>query len=184
MKRNFFKILIFLALPLVFSGCGNLGHHNYNDNKSIASENDSYKAVFSNLSPITNGSMHGEIKKIDGFMQILEASVSEDTETALHISITANSGKAKLVLVKPNSEIEILGEAISGKDNKHYEENVSVRCLSGINKIKLVGENYGGNFEISQPREILFQKNSTSKRENKEFSKNDNSSMFDENFPF
>ena len=74
-------------------------------------------------------------------------------------------------------------EVLTFEYDEILSENHNV-LISGINKIKLVGENYGGNFEISQPKEILFQKISRSKRENKEFGKNDNSSMFDENFPF
>ena len=156
MKRKIFKLLILIALPFVFTGCASSNKYDYSDNKVIASEDDKYNTVSYSVSPMTNGSIHGEIKKFDGTRKILESKVSEETETALHISFIASSGKAKLVLVKPNLEVEVIKEVVAEKDNQNYEGDISVLCAAGNNKIKLVGENYGGSFEISQPKEILF----------------------------
>ena len=171
MKYKILKILFFIALPLIFSGCSqnNLNDNYYNDNKLIAEKNN-HGIMSSSTSPLENGKTHSEIPKLDGFIEILEANVNKDTETTLHIKLTVNSGKAKLVLVKPNSEIETLAEAISEKDSKQVESDVSVRCISGANKIKMVGKNYSGNIEIYQPNEVIF--------------KNITDSMSGKNFPF
>lgn len=177
----------------MLSGCGNnysnnksvANQYDYNDDKLIASETSSYNVINSSIKPLTDGKICGEIGKLYGADEILAANVSNDIESTLQIKFTATSGKGKLVLVKPNSEVEVLAEVISEKENNQFEGNVSVKCVSGANKIKIVGENYSGNFEIYQPDEILF-KNNINKIKNKykKSSENGNGDMFKENFPF
>lgn len=142
-----------VAIPLMLSGCGKSG---YNDSNAIVSKDSGGSNKFSSVSPLGNGKHYGKIGELNGFWTILEANVSRDIETVLHITFTSNSGKGKLVLVKPNSEVEVLAEVISGQDKEHFEGDVSVKCISGLNKIKLVGENYGGDFEIYQPNGVIF----------------------------
>lgn len=184
MKNKFLKILVFIVPALMLSGCGilnqNQNRYSYNDNKIIANEADRGSAVSLIGSPIKNGKKYSKVKKIDGVFKILEANINKDTNVTLHINMVADSGKGKLVLVKPNSEVEILAEVISGKESNHFEGNVSIKCDPGNNKIKIVGENYGGNFEIQQPNEVIF--NDTDEIKDKIDDNMNN--MFDENFPF
>ena len=183
MKNKFLKLLIFISLPLIFSGCGNLiNQSTYNDNKIIANESDHGSAVSLSGSPMENGKKYFKAKKIDGVWKILEANINTDTNITLHIKMTADSGKGKLVLVKPNSEVELLAEVIS-EENKNFEDDVTVTCAPGSNKIKIVGENYGGNFEIYQPNDILF-KSKTDAKLIKDKNNDNMDNMFDENFPF
>lgn len=119
---------------------------------------------------------------LEGCKDILEANIQQDIETTLHIQLNANSGKGKLVLVKPNSEVEILVEVTS--ENNHFEGDVSAKCISGTNKIKIVGENYSGNLEIYQPKEVVFYNIEKVKNKDKKSNENDNDDMFGENFPF
>ena len=172
MESKFLKVLAFTSLLLMFSGCGIWNQYDYNDNKLIASENSHHNIKNSSVSPLKNGKVNGKIGELNGAYEILTANVSKDTENTLQIKLTASSGKGKLVLVKPNSKVEVLAEAIK-EENNYFEDNVTVKCISGINKIKIVGENYGGTFEIYQPNRILFDN----------ISKSD-SKMFSENFPF
>ncbi|MDO4199485.1 MAG: hypothetical protein Q4D57_01815 [Clostridia bacterium] len=153
MENKFFKILALVVIPLMLSGCRKSG---YNDNNSIVSKDSSGSNKFSSVSPLESGKHYGKIGKLDGFWSVLEANVGKDTEAVLHIKFTSNSGKGKLVLVKPNSEVEVLAEVISGQDKEHFEGDVSAKCISGVNKIKIVGENYGGSFEIYQPNGVIF----------------------------
>lgn len=155
MKSKFLEIFALIAIPLMFAGCSS---NNYNDNKFIANEDARGTLKFStmNLQPSEDCRQHGEIGKLDGIRRVAQANIDKDQEVALHISFAANLGKGKLVLVKPNSEVEVLAEVISGQDKEHFEGDVSVKCISGLNKIKLVGENYGGDFEIYQPNGVIF----------------------------
>ena len=179
--RLFLKVLAFTLLPLMFSGCRNSTQYDYNDNKIIASENN-YSAKSISISPLTNGKINGEIGKLEGCKNILEANIQQDTEVTLHIQFTANSGKGKLVLVKPNSEVEILEEVTS--ENNYFEGDVSAKCISGTNKIKIVGGNYSGNFEIYQPKEVVFDNIKKVKNKDRKSNRNNNDDMFGENFPF
>lgn len=179
--KLFLKVLAFALLPLIFSGCRNSTQYDYNDNKIIASENN-YSAKSISISPLTNGKINGEIGKLEGCKNILEANIQQDTEVTLHIQFTANSGKGKLVLVKPNSEVEILEEVTS--ENNYFEGDVSAKCISGTNKIKIVGENYSGNIEIYQPKEVVFYNIEKVKNKDKKSNGNDNDDMFGDNFPF
>ena len=183
MKNEFLKILAFIFIPLMLSGCSLLGRSKYNDDKLIASQDNGGSNKFSSVSPLENGNHYGKIGELDGFWQILEANVSNDKETVLHINFTAHSGKGKLVLVKANSEIETLAEVMSKQGRENFEGDVVVKCISGTNKIKIVGENYGGNFEICQPNGVVF--NNTSKYKNAYGAEVQNSgNMLDKDFPF
>lgn len=187
MKNKFLKILASIMFPLMLSGCMNLNHNSskyddYNDNKSIANNNNHYNTMYWNGVPPKNV----KVGKFDGHCEILEANLDKDIETVLHIRITATQGKGKIVLVKPNSEVEILAEAIS-EENKNFEGDISIKCTPGNNKIKIVGKNYGGNFEIQQPNEIMFNNITTENKIEAEIEDkiNDNmDDMFGENFPF
>lgn len=167
MKSKFFKILALAAIPLMFAGCSS---NNYNDNNFIANEDARGTLKFStmNLQPSEDCRQHGKIGELDGIRKVAQANIDKDQEVALHISFAANSGKGKLVLVKPNSEVEVLAEVTSEKGSEHFEGNVVVKCIPGVNKIKIVGENYGGDFEIYQPNGVIFK----------------SVNMLGENFPF
>lgn len=156
MKSNFFKIIALAAIPLMFAGCS---RNNYNDNNFIENEDAKGTLKFStmNLQPSEDCRQHGEIGELDGIRKVAQANIDKDQEVALHISFAANSGKGKLVLVRPNSEVEVLAEVTAEQDKEHFEGDVSAKCISGLNKIKLVGENYGGNFEIYQPSGVVFE---------------------------
>lgn len=163
--------MLLTLILFIFSGCKTKSNFNYNDNKSIATDDGHYNAQLSSVSHLDDNRVKGEFGQFNGFEKVLECNVYKETEATLHISITANAGKGKLVLVKPNSEVEVLKEAIYGK-NDTTEGDITVHCITGINQIKIVGENYKGNFEISQKEKVLFTRG------------NEEDSMFGENFPF
>ena len=192
MKHRILKILILALLPIMLSGCSNNYNNNqsmenrydYNDNKLIASEGSYCNVVNSSIKPLINGKICGEIGALYGVDEILAANVDKNTESKLQIKLTANSGKGKLVLVKPDSEVEILAETVFGEEHNQFEGNISVKCIPGVNTIKVVGENYSGNFEIYQPNEVLFNNITDIKNNYKKSSKNGGNDMLGENFPF
>lgn len=96
-----------------------------------------------------------EIGHLEGFFEVASANLQENCQTKIHFDIKLNSGKAKLALIKPNGSAQILKEIISS-GNKDYSEDLLVNCTPGINKIKIVGENFSGSFEISQPENKTF----------------------------
>ena len=160
--KPFFAIAILFTIQLIFSINNNSKiKNNYNNDKLITNEDAHYNAQSISISPIVDNSITGNIGKLDGIYQISEANINKNTETAIHILINANQGKAKIVLVKPNSEVEILKEVIAKKENSSYNGSICIHCASGVNKIKLVGENYRGNFKISQPNGIIFKTKNT-----------------------
>lgn len=59
------------------------------------------------------------------------------------------------MVVKPNLGVEILKEVITDKDNS-YDGNITFHCDVGSAKIKIVEDNYGGEFKLSQSKGSLF----------------------------
>ena len=177
MTKKFNKIKI-CSIPLfimlfALAGCS-YKNKNYTDNHSTddhsIANNDSFSCQNSNFNVSDDGkSFFAEIGNLDGHFELAKTDVQNDCDVEIYFSGNIKSGKAKLVLVKPDASVEILKE-MSTDENNSYEENLRVSCDTGINKIKIVGENYSGSFEITQNNNRLF--NYTI----------DN--MFDESFPF
>ena len=67
---------------------------------------------------------------------------------------------------------DILKEIIAKKKDQNFDISLSINFTEGINKIKIVGDNFSGNFKIIQNEKIKF-------KLAKDF-KND----FGDNFPF
>lgn len=158
MKKYPHSILIFL--PIFFfmffaiTRCLH-NHKDYNNDYKIAGlDNYSCKNRNMNLSG-NEKSVFYEIGHLEGFFEVASANLQKNCQAKIHFDIKLNSGKAKLVLIKPNGSVQILKEIISS-GNKGYSEDLLVSCTPGINKIKIVGENFSGSFEISQPENKIF----------------------------
>ena len=155
-------LLLCFAMMFMLVGCSNeseedySGNYNYSDDSSIAGDNN-----FSSQNSTTNWSddgktFFGKMGKFNGSMELAHADVQSNCNVEICFSGNISKGKAKLVLVKPDLSVETLKEIDSNKDSS-YKENLYVACDIGTNKIKFVGENYKGNFEVSQVNERVFE---------------------------
>lgn len=142
-------ILCFAAL-LVLAGCSFFREENNINN----TDKFSYQDLNVNLSE-DGKSFFCEVKDLLGYFEIAETNVQNNCNLEIQFSSEVNSGKAKLILTKPDNSTETLKEIDSNK-NGSCSENLYINCVSGVNKIKLVGENCTGNFEISQNNEKVF----------------------------
>lgn len=156
-KKVYYKMDFLLMCFLIFftiTGCS-LNHKNYYSDYDIVN-NDSYSCQNCNINFSDDGrSIFCKIGSLEGHFEIANADLSNNCSVKIRFEGNIESGKAKLVLVKPDESVEILKEIIS-TENKIYSSDLLVACSSGINKIKFVGENYRGSFEISQSGNNLF----------------------------
>ncbi len=158
------KVCLLLCLVMMFMlvGCSNeskvdySGHYNYSDNSSIAGENN-FSSQNSTINYSDDGkTLFGKMGRLNGSMELAHADIQSNCSVEISFSGRISEGKAKLVLVKPDLSVETLKEIEAGKDNS-YKDSLSVSCDTGVNKIKFVGENYKGNFEVSQIGEKVFE---------------------------
>lgn len=162
-------ICLLLSFVMLFTlfGCSN-NESVYDDNSKIA-----FQDNFSVISQINNisddkRSFSSHISHLNGCFEVAEADIKGKCDVEICFSGDIKSGKAKIVLVKPDNKVEILKEVVAGQDNS-YSYNLNVSCDVGLNKVKFVGKNYIGNFELSPKNEKVFDYIG---------------SQFDKNFPF
>lgn len=161
MKKNFLLWTMMFSIVFLFSGCGFPKGGNsqnkinyYNDDKAISTSEEAGNKYVSSRKMDNNKNIIYKADRVDGFAMLGEASVQSDTETTIHFSITANVGKAKLVLVRPDSKVEVLKEVIADKGGS-YDGDVTFSCPKGVCKLKIVGDNYSGDCKISQTNVIF-----------------------------
>ena len=146
-----FTYVLFLSVAL--TGCV---FNNYNNDPSIAtSENGScinWRGSFENGNKVYTV----QVGELTGVRQLAVAAVDEPCDTEINFSVNVKNGKAKLVLVDPNLSVTVLKE-VTSQGESAYNDNISVRCLKGRNLLKVVGENYTGDFKITQEDPVLFQ---------------------------
>ena len=63
--------------------------------------------------------------------------------------------KLKIVLINSKAKCETLKEVDSSLES-HFDGNLSINCLSGVNKIKIVGYDCKGIVNLSQNEEMIF----------------------------
>ena len=187
LHRKFIVGAVILAtLPFVLTGChiGSFLTGVYYNDQEIAST-DKYNCQMSSRNIEDDGKSYvANFGRLDGAQQIAVADVETDCDGEINFSINANSGKAKLVLVDPNSNVEVLKE-VSVQNERSYSGNISVHCSKGRNVIKLVAENFGGDFKISQ-QGMLFKYGDDVNAfvEGMDEMHRNLENVFDENFPF
>ena len=162
--------LFFVMLSMLF-GCS-MGHDDnenvYNDDSKIALQNNFSTKNQHNKISDDEKSFSSDIWHLNGCFEVAEADIKDKCDVEMCFSGEIKEGKAKVVLVKPNNEVEILKEVVAGQDNS-YSCSLNVSCDVGLNKIKFVGKNYRGDFELFQKNEKVFDYIG---------------SLFDKNFPF
>ncbi len=97
-----------------------LGANAYNNEKSIASDVNSY-----NLNNVTQtsdgGTFSAQVGNMEGMETIWNYDAENETSTELSYDITLYSGKLKLALISPDKEVTTLVELDSEKDTASPE---------------------------------------------------------------
>ena len=180
-----FSILATFLFLLTGCALNNIYNGYYNDNVRIASDEDSCNCSNWSGNVQDDGKSYVvQIGNLDGIRRLANAEVESDCETEIHFSIKANSGKAKLVLIEPNANVKVLKE-VNAQSKQSYDGNIKVHCRKGLNVIKIVGENFGGNFKISQ-QNMLFKYSNGWEEFNEAMGQmhDELNNMFNEEFPF
>jgi aspartokinase len=165
-------LLIVLVLILVIINYKNnyYRYKDYENNKKIFSSECHRANISTNIDSENNITCN--IGKLGGIVEVAQTYVENATKTTVNMYISANSGRAKIILIRSEGSIDILKEIIAKKKDQNFDISLSINFTEGINKIKIVGDNFSGNFKIIQNEKIKF-------KLAKDF-KND----FGDNFPF
>lgn len=133
-----------IVSSIIISGCGlNYMSYLYSNNKKISSDNS-----FSANNTKQTLDEHGYVGKLEfeGVDTIWSYNTETDTEVEISYLLSVTKGKAKLVLIKPDGEVEIIFE--SKDNNKQSKTNSTKLSLTkGENKIKLVAKD-NANIEL------------------------------------
>ena len=135
---------------------------NYNNNNVIANDKNSGSPVDSSSIVLKDdgSSTSNDMEYMDnGHITLCSVDLSDSCTAKIHFEGNIQSGKAKLVLVTPNKNVEVLKEIFSS-DNSTYSEDLLVNCTPGTNTLKFVAKDYSGNFTISQYDKVVFNFNS------------------------
>lgn len=133
MKKILCYIIIF---TLVCTGCGLSPMKSlYSKDSKISSASNSFNLNSEEQSIDTEG-YTGKLE-FEGMDTIWKFETEKDAEIKISYLLSVRSGKAKLVLINPECEVEIL---VENKDNTIQEqlEMIRVSLKKGENRIKLV----------------------------------------------
>lgn len=148
MSQKHFLLAALCASILSLAGCNGLSAGAYNNEKSIASDVNSY-----NLNNVTQSNegdtFSAQVENMEGMDTIWDCSADAALETELSYDITLYSGKVKLALISPDEEVTTLVELDSGKS---AAGTVSFTLQPGENRIKVVaGEDTGFDMSLTVP---------------------------------
>lgn len=124
------KLIFLLAcfFMITIAGCSS-DRKNYDSDYDIVNGN-YHSRQNCNINLSDNGkSISYEIGYLEGHFEVANANLSNNCSAKIHFESNIISGKAKLVLVKPDKSVEILKEVIS-TENKIYSEDLSIACSS------------------------------------------------------
>ena len=100
-----FKYLFVFVICLSLAGCSN---EYYNNNKLLARQYDSYSQILSSLNTSKCGkTLEYKVQTLKGNFLVAEADVKQECEYSFSLDISADAGKAKLILIKPDDTIEV-----------------------------------------------------------------------------
>lgn len=151
------KNKVFVGISIVFlisivNGCGvivkNEKHDNskkieeYNDNSKIEQNREDYTFIDRSRSMNSNNKIDCKYSGFSGIWTIWILNVKEDSDVTINYDSKVNSGDCKLVLVKPETDIQNIVEG-TGQGNK------STRLTKGEYRIKSVGKNAEGEINLS-----------------------------------
>ncbi len=126
------------ALCLLFTGCDDdsFAKNEYDDNAKIASSSDrcvKVNAVINNL----NGNFKYYTAEFNGRDTIWTDSLERARKVTVSVSMSLDSGNAKVVYINPDDTVTVLAECNS-EQGRVSQKNV-VEMPEGKNRIKVVG---------------------------------------------
>ena len=149
-KINMAIICTSLVAMMCLAGCGSFKDYN---NDFIIARTSSYKVEGRNHSRSDDKrTVNCDIIKLNGHDNEGTIETETDCDEKLKVSMKATRGKVKLVLVHPNSHVEVLKEINATSDNQ-IDGEVIFHCEKGKSKLKIVGENFGGNYKLVKEKE-------------------------------
>ncbi|MGN1034149.1 MAG: hypothetical protein ACI4PK_00910 [Oscillospiraceae bacterium] len=98
--------------------------------------------------------MEYKVQTLKGYFSIAKANIKQKCKYSFNLDISADVGKAKLILIKPDNSIEILKEVIADGEN-HFNGDIPFHCDVGLNRIKFVGSNFKGQFKLKQTNSLF-----------------------------
>ncbi len=167
-------------LSAVLSGCV---FNHYNNNLSIATSENGSCYNWSGKLEDDNKTYSVQVGKLSGIRKLAVATVDEPGETKIKFSINVKKGKTKLVLVDPNLNVTVLKE-VTSQNESEYHGDITLKCRKGQNILKIVGEDYEGNFRVSQEDSALFKYDAALLEEKMSELEDKLDNMFDDDFPF
>lgn len=127
-----------IVSSLVISGCGsNYMNSLYSNNKEISSDTNSFSLNNDNQALDEKGYV-GKLE-FEGMDTIGEFNPERNTEVEISYLLSVTKGKAKLVLIKPDGDLETI---VENKDNTKQSKMNSTKLsiTKGENRIKLVAQ--------------------------------------------
>ncbi|MEW8960172.1 MULTISPECIES: hypothetical protein [Peptostreptococcaceae] len=131
-------ITVCLLSSLIISGCGfNYMSYLYYNDKEISSDTNSF-SLNDESQTIDNQSYVGKIE-FEGMDTIWEFNSETNTEVEISYLLSVTKGKAKLVLIKPDGDLETI---VENKNNtkKSKMNSTKLSITKGENRIKLVAQ--------------------------------------------
>ena len=146
MKKGICILFIFLLL----TGCSsNYMSSLYNNEKEIASDNNSYNLI--NPEQTIDSQTFSGNAEFEGMDTIWTYEAADDMDIDMTYLLKLESGKVKLVLISPDDTTTTLIETTEKSHLKDYATS-TLHIKKGNNRIKLVaGENTKLDFDISIP---------------------------------
>ncbi len=165
--------IVILCTAMLLGGCsGYKTSELYDNNRRIAGQGNTYNKVNYKQSQKDN-TYKISCEVFEGMDTIWTYNASEDMEMKMTYSLEVEGGKAKLVLISPNGELQTIAEIISDEDGYESSESsrssttgeadednegetadVTLQLREGNNRIKLVGgADTSINLEMTFPEE-------------------------------
>lgn len=153
MKKKIGIVILCVAILLI--GCTGYNPADlYDNNKRIAGQGNTYNKVNYKQSEKDN-TYKISCEVFEGMDTVWNYNASEDMEMKMTYNLEVEGGKAKLVLISPDGELQTIAEIVSGEEdyessessvtNENDEGNegetaeVTLQLREGNNRIKLVG---------------------------------------------
>jgi len=123
--------VIVFAMMVLVAGCSI--NDLYNNTKALQKDSNTYN--LDDESQRVEGQMYEGSITFEGFSTIWSYEVGETTEINFNINMESNSGRAKIILLKPDGEIEVLIE--HDADSMTSNEVFSLKLEPGLSRIRV-----------------------------------------------
>lgn len=148
MRQKHFLLTALCASILSLAGCSGLGANAYNNEKSIASDVNSY-----NLNNVTQtsdgGTFSAQVGNMEGMETIWNYGAENETSAEFSYDIILYSGKLKLALISPDKEVTTLVE-LDSENNTTNSASAAQDISSEGNSAVPAQDTPDGNSAVSE----------------------------------